>query len=91
LRERAIVLKARATKIHMEPFELIVVIALVLLVAFQAWLTVRVFRSRMFDHKQKMLQTQLIWLVPIVGASLVFTVLREEESIDKPTRSQIKH
>jgi hypothetical protein len=91
LRERAIVLKGRATKIYMEPFELIVVIALVLLVAFQAWLTVRVFRSRMFDHKQKMLQTQLIWLVPIVGASLVFTVLREEESIDKPTRSQIKH
>jgi hypothetical protein len=44
----------------------------------------------MFDRKQKVLQTQLIWLVPIVGASLVFTVLREEESIDKPTRSQIK-
>ena len=74
----------------METFELILVIAFTFLVAFQAWLTVRVFRSGMFDRKQKVLQTQLIWLVPIVGASLVFTVLREEESIDKPTRSQIK-
>ena len=75
---------------HMETFEFLIALALTLLVAFQAWLTVRVFRSSMFDQKQKVLQTQLIWLVPIIGASLVFTVLREEDSFEKPTRSQIK-
>ncbi len=74
----------------MGTFELIFLVALALLVAFQAWLTVRVFKSKLFDRKQKMLQTQLIWLVPIIGASLVFTVLHEEDSINKPTRTQMK-
>jgi hypothetical protein len=74
----------------MGTFELICVIAFALLVAFQAWLTVRVFKSKLFDRKQKMLQTQLIWLVPIIGASLVFTVLHEEDSFNKPTRTQMK-
>jgi hypothetical protein len=74
----------------MGTFEIVFGFALVLLVAFQAWLTVRVFKSKLFDKKQKMLQTQLIWLVPIIGASLVFTVLHEEDSLNKPTRTQIK-
>jgi hypothetical protein len=70
----------------MGTFELVFGIGLAFLVAFQAWLTVRVFKSKSFDQKQKVLQTQLIWLVPIIGASLVFTVLREEDSLNKPTR-----
>jgi hypothetical protein len=70
----------------MGTFELVFGVALALLVAFQSWLTVRVFKSKMFDRKQKVLQTQLIWLVPIIGASLVFTVLHEEDSLNKPTR-----
>jgi len=74
----------------MGTFEIVIAVALVLLIAFQAWLTVRVFKSHLFDKKQKMLQTQLIWLVPIIGASLVFTVLHEEDSLNKPTRTQIK-
>jgi hypothetical protein len=74
----------------MGTFELIFAVAFTLLVAFQAWLTVRVFKSKSFDHKQKVLQTQLIWLVPIIGASLVFTVLHEEDSMNKPTRTQMK-
>jgi len=71
----------------MGTFEIFFAVALVLLVAFQSWLTVRVFKSHLFDKKQKMLQTQLIWLVPIIGASLVFTVLHEEDSLNKPTRT----
>ena len=71
----------------MGTFELVFAVAFTLLVAFQAWLTVRVFKSKLFDRKQKMLQTQLIWLVPIIGASLVFTVLHEEDSSNKPART----
>jgi len=74
----------------MGTFEIVFGFALILLVAFQSWLTVRVFKSHLFDKKQKMLQTQLIWLVPIIGASLVFTVLHEEDSQNKPTKTQIK-
>jgi hypothetical protein len=71
----------------MGTFELFFAVAIAVVVAFQAWLTTRVFRSKMFDRKQKILQTQLIWLLPIIGASLVFTVLREEESHDTQSRS----
>ena len=47
-------------------------------------LTLRVEGERItvvtaFERKQKVLQAQLIWLVPIIGAGLVFTVLQEEE------------
>lgn len=63
----------------MDLFDGILGAALLALVSFQSWLTYRVFRSNLFERKQKVLQAQLIWLVPIIGAGLVFTVLQEEE------------
>jgi hypothetical protein len=59
------------------------VIACVIL--FQAWLTVRVFRSKMYERRQKVLQAQLIWLLPIIGAGLVFSILQEESANERPT------
>ena len=53
------------------------------LVAFQIWLTIRVFRSKMFERRQKVLQAQLIWLLPIIGAGLVFSILQEETAADR--------
>jgi len=53
--------------------EVSVGVVAVCVVAFQSWLTVRVFRSSMFERRQKVLQAQLIWLLPIVGAGLVFS------------------
>jgi len=59
-------------------------------VVFQVWLTVRVFRSKMFEHRQKVLQAQLIWLVPIIGAGLVFSILQEESPGDRRPPSHLK-
>jgi putative copper export protein len=59
-------------------------------VAFQVWLTRRVFRSSMFERRQKILQAQLIWLVPILGAGLVFSVLQEESKNDGQPPSHLK-
>ncbi len=69
----------------MNLFDGIIGSALLALVAFQSWLTYRVFRSNLFERKQKVLQAQLIWLVPIVGAGLVFTVLQDEERMQGKT------
>jgi hypothetical protein len=63
----------------MDLFDGILAAAFLALVSFQSWLTYRVFRSTVFERNQKVLQAQLIWLLPIVGAGLVFTVLQEEE------------
>jgi hypothetical protein len=34
----------------------------------------------MYDRRQKILQTQLIWLLPLLGSGLVYTMLRDERS-----------
>jgi hypothetical protein len=65
-------------------------LVIVCLVAFQTWLTVRVFRSKMFERRQKVLQAQLIWLVPIIGAGLVFSILQEEAPADRNPPSHLK-
>lgn len=74
----------------MSSFDIIIGSVLVALASFQTWLTVRVFRSRLFERKQKIMQAQLIWLLPIIGAGLVFTILQEEERSQKPPTSQLK-
>lgn len=52
-------------------------------VAFQLWLTSRVWRSRLYEPRQKLLQAQLIWLLPLLGAGLVFHVLWEDTKIER--------
>ena len=70
--------------------EVSVGLVVVCVVAFQAWLTVRVFRSSMFERRQKLLQAQLIWLLPIVGAGLVFSILQEESPSSEGPSSHLK-
>jgi tellurite resistance protein TehA-like permease len=55
--------------------------ALVLLaaLAFQGWVTYRVFRSKAFERSQKFNQAKLIWLLPVLGAVMVISVLSSEE------------
>jgi len=52
-------------------------------VAFQIWLTVCVFRSPAYEREQKIRQAQLIWLLPVIGATLVFSVLRESNAAEQ--------
>ena len=59
---------------------LLVVVTLVA----QALLTIRVWRSPTYDREQKVAQTRLIWLLPILGAVLVFGLMPPEE----PSRAQ---
>ena len=71
-------------------FEILVGAALLSLIAFQAWLTVRVFKSRMYERKQKIWQAQLIWLLPIIGAGLVFSILQEDARAESAATAHLK-
>ena len=51
-------------------------------VVFQVWVTLRVRRTQLFDAAQKLAQTKLIWLVPVLGAAIVFSVLVDEEKYE---------
>lgn len=54
-----------------------------MVVLFQFRITTRVWRSQAFDRPQKMAQSKLIWLLPVIGAALVASVLEEEDERTK--------
>jgi hypothetical protein len=54
---------------------------------FQLWVTWRLRRTPIYDRSQKQNQTKLIWLVPVIGAAIVFSVLVSEEAYDRKDRS----
>lgn len=54
-----------------------------LAMAFQLWVTVRVYRSRLYEPSQKSAQAKLIWLLPVLGAVIAFSVLTGEEQRER--------
>ena len=74
----------------MDLFEVVIGLALFGLISFQIWLTLRVFRSRLYERKQKIWQAQLIWLVPVLGAGLVFSILQEDDRALRGTSSRVE-
>ena len=71
----------------MTGFDVFIVLALATLIGFQVWATVRVYRSDLFEREQKWHQAKLIWLVPLIGAMLVLSVLREDDASDAKNRT----
>lgn len=74
----------------MDAFDVFVTAAILSVVVFQLWLTRRVFRSRIYERKQKIWQAQLIWLVPILGAGIVFSILQEDDRAERRASSHLK-
>ncbi len=58
----------------------LVYVCLAALVIFQSYVTYRVWKSNAFEPDQKNRQSRLVWLVPLLGAAIVFSVLVEEEA-----------
>lgn len=71
----------------MSSFHVLFALVLAAVAAFQIWLTVRVFRSKLYERRQKLMQVPLIWLVPVLGAGIVFSVLRADDAAERPTSS----
>ena len=59
------------------------IVLLVAALAFQIWVTLRVRRTPIYDGAQKSAQSKLIWLLPVVGAAIVFSVLMSEEAYER--------
>jgi hypothetical protein len=64
----------------------IVVALVIVLVAYQAYVTLRVTRSNAFTTAQKLLQACLIWLLPFVGAAIVHSVLATDSPPSVPDK-----
>jgi len=48
-------------------------------VFFQGWVTWRVWHDDSFIRSEKSAQTKLVWLVPLLGAILVYSMLSDEK------------
>lgn len=55
---------------------------------FQVWVTIRVFRSRLYESSQKSAQAKLIWLLPVLGAVIAFSVLTSEEQAERSAHNR---
>jgi len=57
-------------------------------VGMQVVATRRVRRDISFDPEQRRMQYWLIWLLPILGAGIVLSVLKDEPRMDKPRQER---
>lgn len=64
---------------------LFLVLLLLAAVAFQVWVTLRLWRIEWFERNEKLAQSKLIWLLPILGAVMVYSVIADEEDPPGPT------
>jgi hypothetical protein len=71
----------------MSGFDVFIVMGLLALIGLQVWATVRVYRSDLYERDQKWMQAKLIWLVPLIGAMLVLSVLKEDDTSDRKNRT----
>lgn len=69
----------------------VMLILLAILVAANLVVTVVVARSVSYENKQKRLQFLFIWLVPVIGASLAWHLLREHRTERLTTDLSDKH
>lgn len=74
----------------MAVFETLVALVVLALVGFQSWLTLKVWKSGLYERKQKIWQAQLIWLLPIIGAGLVFSILHEDSKAQEAATAHLK-
>jgi hypothetical protein len=60
------------------------------LLAFQVWVSWRVWRTDLYIKSEKSAQFKLIWLVPLLGAVIVYSVLSEEDHREGPPKTHLR-
>lgn len=47
----------------------------------QSFITVRLWRSDLYSRDQKIAQSVLIWILPVVGSIVVYAGLRQQDDV----------
>jgi surface polysaccharide O-acyltransferase-like enzyme len=58
---------------------------MVVVLAFQSWVTFRLWRVDWFEKAEKVAQSKLIWCLPLLGAVMVYSVIADEDEPRGPT------
>lgn len=79
----------------MSNFLAVVAVIITLAVAYQIYISRRVLRSRHYSDDQLVFQLIMIWLLPVIGASVCHWMLNNanagdvpEEAADEPSSSE---
>ena len=67
--------------------EIIACAFLAVLVVYQLWVTVLVYRADEYDSKQRNLQYLVIWLIPFFAALTCHLMLRSSRASIKPSNT----
>ena len=68
----------------MTPSDVVFSALILAIIGFQIWLTRRVWQSSLFDRTQKLNQSKVIWLLPIIGAAVVFALMPQDDDERPP-------
>jgi hypothetical protein len=63
---------------------LVLLVATVVSLIYQLYITRRVHEYPSFTHRQKVLQIALIWLLPLIGAAVVHAFFKQDASPPRP-------
>jgi hypothetical protein len=72
------------------PMSILPALFFIALLAFQVWVSWRVWRTDLYLKTEKSAQFKLIWLVPLLGAVIIYSVLSEEDHRQGPPNSHLK-
>lgn len=68
--------------------EIAALVLLLAIVSLQAFATLRLRKSPSCSAEQKRVQTSLVWLVPVLGAVMVLSILHQDgELFEKSAKS----
>ena len=57
---------------------------ILIVILFNIYATIRVWSKNEFDKFQKTAQSIIVWLVPIIGALLILTFIKDDETPKGP-------
>lgn len=66
----------------MSGFLILAAVLLVLAVAYQIYVSRRVSRNRIYSDDQRIIQLIMIWLLPVIGASICHWMINDAEAGD---------
>ena len=49
------------------------------LLIYQIWVSTKIWRSDQYDSKQRVLQLLIIWLLPLIGAVVCHSIVRNDD------------
>ena len=58
--------------------QVLIAVAITAVFGLSAYATVRIWRDRLFERAQRIGQTVIVWLVPVIGPVLVLWFLRDQ-------------